>query len=74
MKIVTKQERIDAGVGEHEELRSVAAQELAAPEGAKVEVTQVRGERLTLWVGSEFAEFTFAEWDEFLRSVAELTP
>ena len=74
MKIVTKQEKIEVGVGEYEELRTVAAQELAAPEGAAVEVSSVRGERLTLWVGNEFAEFTLAEWDEFVRSVSALTP
>ena len=71
MRIVTKQEKVEVGIGESEVLRSVVVRDLAAPKGISAEVV-CAGEGLTLWVGNEFAEFTLAEWEEFLRSVSTL--
>ena len=70
MKITTKREKHEIGVGEYVTLRTLEVRELAAPEGGAVDVTVMKGERITLWVGDEFAEFTFEEWGRLLRRVS----
>ena len=70
MKITAKRERHATGIGEYIVLHTLEIRDLAAPEGGSVDVTATKGERITLWVGHEFAEFTFQEWDRFLRRVS----
>ena len=70
MKITTKHENHAIAIGEYITLRTLQFRELAAPEGGSVDVTVVKGERITLWVGNEFAEFTFGEWARLHRRVS----
>ena len=70
MKITTRHENHAIGIGEYVTLRTLEVRELAAPEGGSVDVTVMKGERITLWVGNEFAEFTLEEWGRFLRRVS----
>ena len=70
MKITTRHENHAIGIGEYVTLRTLEVRELAAPEGGSVDVTVMKGERITLWVGHEFAEFTFEEWARLLQRVS----
>lgn len=70
MKITAKHENHAIGIGEYVTLRTLQFRDLAAPEGGAVDVTVMKGERITLWVGNEFAEFTFPEWARLLRQVS----
>ena len=70
MKITTRHEKHEIGIGEYVTLRTLEVRELAAPEGVSVDVTMTKGERITLWVGNEFAEFTFLEWERLLQQVS----
>jgi hypothetical protein len=72
VKLTTKQEKIEIAIGEDATLRTLKVSDLAAPAHCEVQMSAMKYERLSLWIGNEFAEFTDQEWDRFVRRVAAL--